>query len=257
MNTKKKGISVVINTYNAGMFLDKCLDSVKGFDEIVICDMYSPDNTLAIARKYNARIIMFEYVGIVEPARNFAMSSADYEWTLLIDADEVVPPELRDYLFDFISKDEQVDGLSIPFKNFFMGRCLKCLYPDYHIRFFRSLKTHWSNSTVHSSPIVDGVVEKIPSRYHKLAILHHADNSIHTKISKTNKYTEMEQLRYEGKTFNVFKLWFKSWWRFFRLFILKGGFRDGVPGYIYAKLDSFYKFVSIAKKIESQYEQYR
>ena len=45
-------ISVVINTYNAEKFLKRVLDSVKDFDEIVVCDMESTDNTVAIAKEY-------------------------------------------------------------------------------------------------------------------------------------------------------------------------------------------------------------
>ena len=44
-------ISVVINTYNAERFLRRVLESVKNFDEIVVCDMESTDNTCAIARE--------------------------------------------------------------------------------------------------------------------------------------------------------------------------------------------------------------
>ena len=53
-------ISVVINTYNAEKHLREVLDSVKDFDEIVICDMESKDNTLAIAREYGCKIVTFE-----------------------------------------------------------------------------------------------------------------------------------------------------------------------------------------------------
>ncbi len=38
-------ISVVINTYNAEKHLQQVLDSVKGFDEVLICDMQSTDST--------------------------------------------------------------------------------------------------------------------------------------------------------------------------------------------------------------------
>ena len=48
-----KKISVVINTYNAEKDLARVLESVKGFDEIVICDMESTDSTLNIAKKYD------------------------------------------------------------------------------------------------------------------------------------------------------------------------------------------------------------
>ena len=47
---EKKEISVVINTYNAEKFLQRVLDSVKGFNEIVVCDMESNDHTVEIAK---------------------------------------------------------------------------------------------------------------------------------------------------------------------------------------------------------------
>ena len=46
--TERK-ISVVINTYNAERTLAKVLETVKGFDERVVCDMESTDGTLAVA----------------------------------------------------------------------------------------------------------------------------------------------------------------------------------------------------------------
>lgn len=45
------GVSVVISTYNSSKNLQKTLDSVKCFDEIIVCDMESTDNTVEIARK--------------------------------------------------------------------------------------------------------------------------------------------------------------------------------------------------------------
>ena len=59
MNEKNK-ISVVINTYNAEQHLEQVLEAVKGFDEILICDMESTDHTLDIAQKYGCRIVTFE-----------------------------------------------------------------------------------------------------------------------------------------------------------------------------------------------------
>ena len=52
-------ISVVINTYNAEKHLQQVLDSVKGFDEVLICDMQSTDSTLAIAKQNDCRIVTF------------------------------------------------------------------------------------------------------------------------------------------------------------------------------------------------------
>ena len=45
MNEENK-ISVVINTYNAEQHLERVLESVKGFDEVLVCDMESTDATV-------------------------------------------------------------------------------------------------------------------------------------------------------------------------------------------------------------------
>ena len=50
-------ISVIINTYNASKHLKQVLEAVKGFDEIVICDMESTDNTIEIAKTFNCKIV--------------------------------------------------------------------------------------------------------------------------------------------------------------------------------------------------------
>lgn len=48
-------ISVVINTFNAERHLEKVLEAVKNFDEILICDMHSTDNTISIAQNITAQ----------------------------------------------------------------------------------------------------------------------------------------------------------------------------------------------------------
>ena len=94
---EKKEISVVINTYNAEKFLQRVLDSVKDFDEIVICDMESTDHTVEIAQHAGCKVVTFPKANhtCVELARNFAIQSASSPWVLVVDADELVTPELR------------------------------------------------------------------------------------------------------------------------------------------------------------------
>ena len=71
-------ISVVIQTYNSEQFLERVLNSVKEFDEIVVCDMYSTDRTIEIARKFDCKIVYHKKTDFCEPARNFAIHSATY-----------------------------------------------------------------------------------------------------------------------------------------------------------------------------------
>ena len=175
MNDENK-ISVVINTYNAERDLERVLDAVKDFDEVLICDMESTDKTLDIAKKYGCRIVTFERktYNIVEPAREFAIHEARFDWVLVVDADEIVTPELKEYLYRRIKEDDCPDGLYIPRKNYFMGRFMRCHYPDHILRFFRKDKTHWP-PIIHCTPVVDGRVEKIPAKNKELAFEHLAN----------------------------------------------------------------------------------
>ena len=90
MNEEKK-ISVVINTYNAEQHLQRVLDAVKDFDEVLVCDMESTDSTLEIAQKNGCRIVTFPKADhkSAEPARTFAIQSASSPWVLVVDADEM------------------------------------------------------------------------------------------------------------------------------------------------------------------------
>jgi len=60
--------------------------------------MHSEDKTIEIAQKHGCKIVYHERTGIVEPARNWAMEQASGDWILILDADEIVTPELWSYL---------------------------------------------------------------------------------------------------------------------------------------------------------------
>ena len=115
-------ISVIINTYNAERHLEAVIEAVKDFDEIVVCDMESTDRTLDIARSYGCKVVTFPKgdLRIVEPARQFAIDKAGSPWVLVVDADEIVTPALRKYLYAAIRKADCPDAIAIPRKNYFM-----------------------------------------------------------------------------------------------------------------------------------------
>jgi glycosyltransferase involved in cell wall biosynthesis len=254
MSDKNK-ISVVINTYNAETFLQEVIDAVKDFDEVLICDMESTDRTLDIARQNGCRIVTFERknYNIVEPAREYAIHEAMNEWVLVVDADEIVTPELKTYLYQYILKADSPDGLYIPRKNYFMGRFMRCHYPDYVLRFFRQSKTHWP-AIIHCSPNVDGRVEKIPAKRKELAFEHLANDSVETILNKTNQYTRNELERRRNKHYGSIAFLWRPFFRFFKAYFLKGAVLDGKPGFIKAMLEGYYQFIFLAKKYEQDTE---
>lgn len=115
-------ISVVIQTYNSEQFLERVLNSVKEFDEIVVCDMYSTDRTIEIARKFDCKIVYHKKTDFCEPARNFAIHSATYDWVLVVDSDEIVPADLKDYLYTLLREQRAIGGVWIPRKKLFDGK---------------------------------------------------------------------------------------------------------------------------------------
>lgn len=248
-------ISVVINTYNAERHLEKVLTAAKEFDEIVVCDMESTDNTVKIAEQYGCKVVTFpkkDYVS-AEPARNFAIQSASNPWVLVVDADEIITKELRDYLYATIAETNCPAGLYIPRKNYVMNKFIKQTYPDPQLRFFKKEGSDWP-PYVHTFPKVNGRVDKIPPERMELALIHISD-TVYEQLYKLNQYTENEVVKRQGMKVSVIKMFAKCTMRFFKSYILKGGIRYGIRGLAYAINDANYKFYTMLKIWEKQNQE--
>ena len=255
MSDKNK-ISVVINTYNAETFLQEVIDAVKGFDEVLICDMESTDRTLDIARRNGCRVVTFPKADhkSAEPARTFAIQSATSDWVLVVDADEIVTPELSETLYRKIQEPDCPQGLYIPRLNQFMGKTLTCAYPDYQLRFFIREGTEWP-PYVHTFPKVNGRLDYLPKNQRELAFVHLANDSIHSIMEKDNRYSDNDVDKKAGKRYGAGALLWRPFWRFFKCYVLEGGWRDGIQGLIYAGLKGVYQFELVAKIIERRHSK--
>ena len=249
----KSNISVVINTYNASKYLARVLETAKSFDEIVVCDMESTDNTVEIAQSYGAKVVTFPKANhkSAEPARTFAIQSASSDWVLVVDADELIPQALHDYLYDFIENHGAIMGLYIPRKNFTMGVCLPSSYPDYQLRFFIREGTVWP-PYVHTFPKINGPIDYIPKKRKDLAFVH-LDDSTHAVIVRLNNYTDNEVEKRAGTKVTLFKLIASPMVRFIKQYFIKGGFLYGIAGYVQAARSAYYKFTVLCKLYEKQH----
>ena len=242
-------ISVVINTYNAEKHLSQVLDAVKDFDEVVVCDMESTDNTIGIAREYGCRIVTFPKgnITIVEPARNFAIQQAKHEWVLVLDAEDVITAELREYLYNSIEQPGCPTGMFISRHNMYLGEYgYSRLTKDYQLRFMKRDKVDWPH-TIHAVPRIDGPVGKAPVRF---KIKHLADETIKQQISKADTYSDNEVVRKAHKNYGMWALFYRPLWRFFRTYIIKGEIMHGRRGLVKAYMDATYQVFTIAKIIE-------
>jgi len=77
--------------------LARCIQSVHGiFDEIIIVDTGSTDNTKQIARQFTKRIYNFEWVDDFAKARNFSFSKSTKDFIMWLDADDIITDENRE-----------------------------------------------------------------------------------------------------------------------------------------------------------------
>ena len=248
-------ISVVINTYNARQHLQKVLESVKGFDEVVVCDMESTDDTVAIAREYGCKVVTFPKGDhtCCEPARTFAIQSASSPWVLVVDADEIVTPELREALYQEVRRQDVAAGYYIPRQNMFMSMFVRDFHYDYQLRFLVREGTEWP-PYIHSLPKVPGRVEKLKARK-EARLLHLMDETMHEYVAKMNLYTDNEVEKKRDKGYGLGALLWRPVWRFFKKYVMDGGYRMGTRGIIRAMMAGMYQFIIVAKIIEKRYRE--
>ena len=109
-NEMKKNLSVCLIVKNEEQYLFNCLSSVKDIaDEIILVDTGSTDSSIEIAGKFTAKVYNFEWVNDFSAARNYAISKAEGEWILYLDADERISPESLKELSE-IAKTESKTG---------------------------------------------------------------------------------------------------------------------------------------------------
>lgn len=246
-------ISAVVNTYNAEQHLKKCLEALTDFDEIVVCDMESTDHTVEIARSFGCKVVSFPKANhtCCEPARNCAIQSASNHWVLVVDADEIVTPELRKVLYQLIQQTNVAAGYFIPRQNMFMNMFVRDFHYDYQLRFLVREGTNWP-ATIHSLPKVPGKVEKLKA-CKDARLLHLMDETMHEYIHKMNLYTDNEVEKKSEKGYGVGALLWRPVWRFFKKYVMDGGYRMGTRGLIRAMMAAVYQFVLVSKIIEKRY----
>ena len=242
-------ISVVINTFNEEKNIARAIKSVEWADEILVCDMYSDDDTAVIAKKLGAKIIFHKRVGFVEPARNMAISKAEGDWVLVLDADEEISSSLADKIKEIITKDGVVTHVEIPRKNIIFGKALKASmwWPDYNTRLFKKEAVVWS-SKIHSKPKTEGQGLTLHS-VESLAITHYHYQTVSQFLHRMDRYTSIQakELKDSGYDFNWKDLIKKPLGEFLSRFYAGRGFEDGLHGLSLSLLQAFSHFVMYLK----------
>lgn len=240
--------SVYVICCNGEKHIERLLESVKEFDEIILVDSGSHDDTLNIARKFpNVHIFHQPWLGYAKQKAE-ALSKCKNIWVINLDADEVLSDELKKEIITAIQQDN-CDGLSCGLAEVFLGRSSHQFSKRADkIRFFKKAHGQYDlNALVHESISVNG---KICCA--KGVIYHYGLSSIETMIKKNNEYSTLaaKMKSLQQKRANIFKMIFIFFWAFFRAYFLKRFFLNGAAGFIHSMSIGFYAFLKEAKLYE-------
>jgi glycosyltransferase involved in cell wall biosynthesis len=238
-------ISAIIIAFNEEKNIERCLQSLEWADEIVIIDAFSTDRTVALSKKYTARIIQHTWEGFAKQ-KIFATSQARNDWIFSIDADEEVSDQLKYEIIRIKQSGAAAQAYRMSRKMYYLGKWIThgSWYPDYKVRLFNRQHGHWEGVDIHEYWQFEGRCEKL-----KGDILHYSYENITDHLSKINTLTSKAaaEMVKKGERYSFWKLSVASFLKFIKSYFIQAGFRDGFVGLIIAVLGSYYVFLKYLK----------
>ncbi|MDP2981360.1 MAG: glycosyltransferase family 2 protein [Candidatus Omnitrophota bacterium] len=252
----KHRISAVIIAKNEETRIVSCLESVKWCDEIVVVDDMSADNTAQICRKYGAKVIAHPSGGDHDRQRNIGIDNSSSDWILQMDADERMSPALREDIEKILAGNGQFSAYKLIRKNYFLGRFMQHGgWPEKHVRLFKKGKARYVGHSVHETLKIDGKTGSLKSH-----LEHYAFTSIGQYISRQLYYAQIEAKvmhqdrgKIELKEIN-YNMKRKPLKLFFKIYIKRMGFRDGMHGFILSILNAWRHYIIWAIYWERYYK---
>lgn len=248
-------ISAVIITKNEERNIERCLISLKGVaDEIIVVDSFSTDKTAEICKRLKVWFVENTFADYASQ-KNYGNSLTQFPYILSLDADEALSLELRKSIQKW-KKQGGADVLKVNRLTNFCGDWVKHggWYPDAKYRLFDKTKARWAGEKVHEYLEIDKDAKK-----GKLEgdLLHYSFYTIEQHLSTINKFSTLKaEINFEkGKKSNVFKTLAAPGFKFLKVYMLKGGFRDGWRGFVIAKNSAYSDFLKHSKLRQMEVEK--
>jgi len=243
---KNSEVTVIIHTHNEQSNVVECIASAKLLTEnIIVIDMESADETVALAKKNGGQVVSFPFSHYVEPAREFGIKKAITTWTFLLDADERMTNELAQEIKDIISNSEsKITYYKVPRQNVF-GR-KKWLrhggwWPDHQIRLINTKYFRSWPKVIHSTPKIEGELG-----YLQNPIKHYFHGDLEKMVEKTVIFENIESdLLYKAnKPVGTLTFFRKYLGELYRRLIGNLGFLDGSVGIIESIYQAYSKTIT-------------
>jgi len=241
-------MSAVIIAFNEGHNIGRCIDSVEGItEEILVVDSFSTDRTVEICKEKGVRVATHAFEGHIEQ-KNYAMSLAEYDHILSLDADEALSEELKASIR--IVKDKwEHDGYRMNRLTNYCGKWIRHSgwYPDRKLRLWDRRRGRWGGVNPHDRVVMD---EKASTGRLSGDLLHYSYYSLRQHVAHVNSFSSIAaQASYRGgrKSKVITDLVCNPFLTFLKKYFLQFGLLDGYHGFLIAVISGFGKFLKYAK----------
>jgi len=179
--------------------------------------------------------------------KNFAMDQATADWILIVDADERVTDDLREEILALLKDSGSSSAYRIPRRNFYYGRWVRGAgqYPDPQLRLVRRGHGRYDDLPVHEHLEVAGPVGDL--RGH---LDHHTHPTVVSHELKIERYSTLaadERVKSGRPIASWHHLLFNPAWTFVKFYLLRGGYKDGLPGFIVSGFSAAHVLLKYAK----------
>lgn len=237
-------LSAAVITKNEEKKIGDCLDSLSFADEIVVIDCGSTDRTAEIAESKGAKVIFHQWEGHIGQ-KNYAVGQTTGQWVLSLDADERVSAKLREEIQRALS-NPVADGYAIPRLVYYINRWIRHCgwYPARKVRLFRRDKGRWTGENPHDRIELEGRCENLNGDIYHLSF-----DSISEHLQTIDHFTEIAAREKAAKNERAgfWPIVFRPPVTFIKMYFLKLGFLDGLPGFILSILSTYHVFCKYVK----------
>lgn len=187
----RKKISVIIIAKNEEKMIEDCLKSlVFPYEEVIVVDNGSTDQTVKLAVSLGARVVAGE--GSFSKLRNLGRDCAQGDWLFYLDADERISPDLQKWLENFVNQEEmkeEINGFKIKRNNNFLGRWMKNggWNNEYLLRLMKKENLKGWMGDLHETAEIGGKVTKIDC-----SLWHYSHRDLTAMVDKTNLWSVIE-----------------------------------------------------------------
>jgi len=238
-------LTATLITRNEERNLPRALASLAGLaDEILVVDSGSTDDTCAVARRFDARVLTRPWTDYSDQ-KNFAAAQAAHEWIFSLDADEELSPPLQESLRRWKQSQPTAVAYAVRRRARYLGAWIRHSgwYPDPKLRLYRRDRARFVG-VLHESLRAEGPAEQLDGD-----LYHHTVNTLSEHTSRINRYTTIaaQQLFSAGRRRWLPPLLLAPPWTFLRTFLFQQGFRDGYRGWLIAQMAAWYVFLKYLK----------